>query len=162
MACALGGLASSAGAVGPLGFFFIDQAMQSLGVSAFGVLGFTSGKPKPGTPSWEATQGAAELLNEKLPIESGDGFSFIVARAPAPAALEIKAVAPHGSNFTSEQLDLAWKDGLIEMFCGQKPTLWTRWVSIGGSVGLEVRSSQGELIRHYGVARSDCVALGKS
>jgi hypothetical protein len=140
----------------PLGFFFINQMLDGLAGRAFGALGQ---RLPQSPPSWPVTLGAAELINDKLPLESADGFVILMARAPAPAALEIKATAPGSTPPTSEQLDAAWGPGLIHMFCGDQSSLWTRWVAIGGSVGLEVRGADGSLVRRYGVSKADCQAL---
>lgn len=139
-------------------FFLVQQALTLLSEAAFSQLG--PADPAGSPPGWEITLGAAELLNEKLPVQSGDGFSFILARAPAPGALEIQAITPREAP-TAAELDRAWGPGLAAMFCGQTPTLWARWIAIGGSVGLEVKTRAGETIRRYGVARSDCAKLAR-
>lgn len=157
IALALGpGLADPARAITPWGFFLFSQALDGLAGRAFG----SGGERLPALPpSWPVTRGVAELINESLPLDSGDGFVIVVARAPAPAALEIQATSMGRSAPSSEELDQAWGPGLVTMFCGSEPTLWTRWIAIGGTVGLEVRSSDGSLLRRYGASSADCQAL---
>jgi hypothetical protein len=149
-------------AIGSLGFFLISQAFQELGSRAFGSISgspFSHDKPPP---SWAASIGAAELINAKLPIETADGFVLLMARAPAPAALEVIIQVSGTPAPTASQIDKAWGPGLIDMFCGPHDTVWTRWIRIGGSFGISAQAKDGNLIRQYGVSRSDCTNLTRS
>lgn len=158
VSCAAGMLsAAPAIAVGPIGFYFMSQAFQALSSKTFGAFGLLSPNPTP--PGMAASLGAAEIINENLPLRTEDGFTMLVARAPAPGALEMIVLAPKESQPSAEQLDQTWGPGLADMFCGGSDTLWRRWVAVGGSVGVSVQTSSGELIRQYGVSRSDCAAI---
>lgn len=148
-------------ALGSLGFFLISQAFQELGSRAFGaIIGLPLSQDKP-PPSWAASIGAAELINAKLPIETADGFVLLMARAPAPAALEVIIQVSGTPTPTASQIDKAWGPGLIDMFCGPHDTVWTRWIRIGGSFGISAQAKDGSLIRQYGVSRSDCSNLAR-
>jgi hypothetical protein len=141
----------------PLGFYFLNRALDALGGKIFGALGSPSGPAAP--PGMEATAGVAELLNESLPLATEDNFTILAARAPAPGALEVIVTAPSQSAPSAEQLDASWGPGLATMFCAESNSIWRRWIVIGGSVGVSIKTSDGELIRQYGVAQSDCKAL---
>ena len=158
-ACACAALlATPASAVNPIGFYFVSQAFQALSSKTFGALGvFSASQPPPGMA---VSLGAAEIINEKLPMSTQDGFTMLMARAPAPGALEMIVLAPQGSAPTAQQLDQAWGPGLSDMFCGGD-SLWRRWILVGGSVGVSVQTSSGELIRQYGASKSDCAAMGR-
>lgn len=159
MAFLLAASAASAGA-GPWTFFFVSQALDQLASAAVS-RALSPGSPAPSAPpSWEATLGAAELVNEKLPLSSADGFAFVLVRAPAPGALEILAQSPTPAPSAAE-LDAAWGPGLGRLFCATEANLWSRWVAIGGTVGIDVKSASGETIRRYGIARADCAAIAK-
>ena len=146
---------------GPWTFYFVSQALEQLAQGAISRVLTPSTPAAPSAPpGWEVTLGTAELVNQKLPLSSSDGFAFMLARAPAPGALEIWAQAPTPAPSASE-LDAAWGPGLGRLFCSKEPSLWARWIAIGGTVGIDVKTIDGATIRRYGVSRTDCLALAQ-
>ena len=138
--------------ISPLGFFFINQAFNLISGRIFS-------QTQPHmmeNPSMKASIGVAQIINEQLPMETSDGFALMIARSPAPGAIEVKVAAPKGRPISTAELDNAWKVGLVRMFCAETPTIWSRWIAIGGTVGIEVSAPSGELIRRYGASNSDC------
>ena len=142
-------------ALPPLSFLLIEQAFQWIAGRALA----PTLPQLQSTPSFSSTLGVAELINDQLPFETSDGFVFLRARAPAPAALELKILAPStaDASLSASTLDGAWRVGLVRLFCSPTSGLWSRWIQLGGSVGLEVIHPQtGEVLRRYGAASSDC------
>ena len=131
--------------------------MDALSQRAFGAL---RGDIPKQLPSFAVSTGTASLINAKLPVETQDGFVLLLARSPAPGALEVTVQTPKGSQFNAADLDKAWGRGVVELFCSHTDTVWTRWILMGGTAGLTVRDNAGAIIRQYGATLQDCKALG--
>lgn len=136
-----------------LTFYFVDLALQGIGSAASAI--FTPARREP--PGMAVTAGVAEIIQAKLPIETPDGFAILQARAPAPAAIEVVILAEGRPSI--RELDASWGPGLTGIFCKPIDTVWTRWLAMGGTVGVSVRSKDGAIIRQYGIASSDCAKL---
>ena len=143
--------------MGLLSFFFVNQAMDVLSERAINSIQITG---KKSLPSFEVSAGTASLINDKLPLETDDGFVLLVARSPAPGAIEVIVTAPKNNKISEKEMDESWGPGIVKMFCGPSDSLWKRWLLIGGSAGLTVNDASGHLIRQYGATWQDCKSLG--
>lgn len=155
-----GGLLCSAPsqAMGPLGWFLVDQAFSRLPTPFVGQSVTINGTldPRITLLMYQQTQEAAEILNRELPIDVGNGLYVMRANALGAGLLgmDLTVLNANASDLPAEFVDAQWGVDLRSQVC--QGSFFNAWMSRGGSLQFTIRGKDQMVARQYYANALNC------
>lgn len=150
--------APAAHAIGPLGWFIVDQAFSRLPTPFVGQQLTINGTldPRITLLMYQQTQAAAGVLNQEFPLDLGDNLAAMRANALGAGLLEIELIVmdTSGANLSPAVVDTRWGTELRTQIC--QGAFFTSWMNRGGSLQFAIKGKDQVLARQYYANALNC------
>lgn len=105
----------------------------------------------------------ASALNEKLPMEMGEGVALIRSEAIGAGIIElsVRGMLQEGEQMDRAELDRELAPALKNAFCSGRG-FWSVWLTAGGTVVVRVSGKDGVIARGYSAQARDCMPRSAS